>query len=175
MDEAVDGLVFEVGVATDFHPGQNKRKAKAAGCATNHSAKAGSKWGRPWCARKDAAHTRVKDAAKQCAGDNTVNSDGCRLGVHGVSNANAPSRQPMWCRRGHCNLGLVEGGCLSDHFINPADHIEGLLRKVIILARKDCTEGLNCVFTANELTSDTGKCFTNEEWLGQEALNLTCT
>src|SRR5690606_3816384 len=58
---------------------------------------------------------------------------------------------------------------------NIALHIECRLRFVVMLAIQDFTETSNRVTEWYILTRNTGKLLTNEEWLCQEALDLTST
>ncbi len=59
-----------------------------------------------------------------------------------------------------------------DGLVDPADHVEGLFRKMIVLAVDDGLEGRNGVLQRHVLTGRTGEDLRHEEGLGEEALNF---
>lgn len=60
-----------------------------------------------------------------------------------------------------------------DRFFDTADHVERLLRQVIVVAVENALEASDGVLQGNVLARRTGEDFRYEERLGQEALDLT--
>src|SRR5690606_2783850 len=75
------------------------------------------------------------------------------------------------CRahRGLQFLGFLDG------FVDAANHVERLLRQVIVVTFQDAAEASDGVLQGNVLARGAGEDFGHEERLGQEALDLTST
>src|SRR5262245_33101091 len=56
--------------------------------------------------------------------------------------------------------------------VDPADHVEGLLRQVVVLALDDLAESADAIGKRNVLSGRPGERLCHEEGLGQEALDL---
>src|SRR5579875_3887351 len=65
--------------------------------------------------------------------------------------------------------------CFFEDFFDSATVTEVRFWNVIVLAFENFLKAANGVLNWYIFTRDTGKLFTNEEWLGQEVLNLTST
>src|SRR5688572_22353532 len=70
-------------------------------------------------------------------------------------------------------LLLREGFAFFDCLFDRADHIERLLRQIIVLAFHDFTKATNRIFELHILTFQTGELRSYEEWLREEPLQLT--
>src|SRR5690606_18747254 len=66
-------------------------------------------------------------------------------------------------------LGFLDG------FVDAANHVERLLRQVIVVTFQDAAEASDGVLQGNVLARGAGEDFGHEERLGQEALDLTST
>src|SRR4029453_11444729 len=84
---------------------------------------------------------------------------------------NWPSRvRPLSSRRFRGQLLA-----LLDRLFDGADHVEGRLRQVVVLAFHQALEAADGVGEIDELAGRTGEHFGDEEWLRQEALDLART
>src|SRR5690606_35264390 len=75
------------------------------------------------------------------------------------------------CRSG----GLCELLCLGDGFLDGADHVERLLRQMIVVAVAQALEALDGVLQAHELARRAGEDLGDVERLREEALDLART
>ena len=77
------------------------------------------------------------------------------------------TRVPRVSLRSRDRLSLLHG------LFNRADHVERLLRKIVVLAFCNVSAALDRVLEFHILAFKTGKLGGDEEWLREEALNLS--
>ena len=98
-----------------------------------------------------------------------------RVGIRvGLWTCSAGSRLPEGGRASMIGLRRLGGEALGllDGFLDGADHVEGRLREVVVLAFDEALEALDRVGERDELAGRAGEDFGDEEGLRQEALDL---
>src|SRR4051812_1823860 len=75
----------------------------------------------------------------------------------------------VWCSFA---IALLQRLCLRGDLVDTADHVERLLRQVIVLAREDAAEAADRLFEWHDLAVLAGEHLRNVERLREEALDL---